>query len=1289
MFLTEEKALKKIAQDRARNDLKRACQRAIDAFERWPDNFDLAREAFQTCIDLADIHKAVSLLKKTLIHHPKRRTQIEELALDAFRSSFNPFLGSFLIELRTKRRDIEGIRNILRQASQSFIEDLIKRSETRLKSEMADGAAGSIENDLLLGFLYVEIKQGNKAAEPFGRAILSEPELAQSLGPILVDLEREMPDNARLKFQLARTSLLLSHPDKAEARLFQCLELPDAPLEEILKTVDEAPEQCENHPLLKGEALIRSGRAKEGVELIRSYLSAQGVGHNQSQGGGDLQHLFPPQKDYEALAESRLRLLPERVFSDPDVVFLYCDVASARGNAKGTAEKLEGLYRSDNGHAARIIQWLDRTDDAATSGGAKKLLAELLIAAGENEKAAAAARQAVERERGLLPSMLELAKDAAANDRDPFLVSLLAELYARAGDGESASEVLRSLKDKEAIDDKELLDLSGKIMKFAGVDLGGVMNSIEAGIRNGDVIESTPYVKALCVERPDTVDALADGLRSLAENNDHYWHPIADLLDYLSKEVKLSKSLNFLRARAHLDAGAVEKAIFEFDQLLMLDGDIRHDLISIYEKAAECYDTNATLHLALYQLHLEDGQLPLAAHYLCRMIEIDPEQVKDVLERFEKLVEMEPANLSIWEEMLKSALASNRISLARDVLSRAMQALPEEGTAALHVYGTKISISDGNYDDALRCLAAALTGERVDLRAIEEQLEHILMKAPNNEEARFLLGQTYLRLGREERAVAAFKDCLSTSSDCSSKIRGMIEDALPASVKPWLLSTALGEIAWSEKRFEEAYRLFATAQQGPKGSLAELGATLARLHEESTSDTRLTLILARNLSLEARFDESTSLLQELSCVDEASTERVLEILLEMLDANPEHFEANRLLAQRAARAKDPQKSLDPIVRMLSHDEMDPSKLDEIVSDYWSLFETNSLFLIPYAGLKARKHEYTEALATYRKALDIDGIHWSRVLEEAGRYSWPEEIRGQSELLKIDCMIEGGSHSEAFAAMENQRVENPKYAEELVQRLSRLIEREPRKEYYSLCGSLMARAGDIDEAELLLRRGCEALGGAERTDLQIELVEALDTAGRFDRSVPILEELISTAADRTSIYKHLERSFIRRSEREIADFSASLETGSPSKERAERIIRLCLDCGKWTAAHELLSKAELPGHLRANLLCEVYLAEGRPAAALAALGSIDARAQNGDEGARILYASGIASEQLGDFGRAHRIFSRILESGREYRDSGARAELNHTRFVESSLDEKVLTLEIVGNLEGFREGVDER
>jgi predicted Zn-dependent protease len=1288
LFLTEEKALKRIAQDRARNDLKRARDRALDAFDRWPHNFDLAMEAIRACIDLADNHRAVTLLKKAIVKHSKHRRIIEDYVTDAFRSSFNPFLGSFLIEIMMKRRDIEGVKNLLHQCPESLIKDMIKRSSMRAEGESAK-APTSVENDLLLGLLYIEDKQGEKAAAPFGRAIVADPECAQSVGTILVDLEREMPDNADVKFQLARTSLLLGHADKAEVRIFQCLELPDPPLESIYEALELAEEVSANHKLLKGEILIRLGKTDQGVSFVLQYVSdSGGVGAEETSAGGTM-GLFPKEEDDLALAQNRLETLPDEAFTNPDVAFLYSDIAGSRGHAKGVAKILLILIDSDRSHSSKILEWLESANEHAHSGESRKLQAELHLAAGNSEKAAEAARASIEAEKSLLPSILEMTKKAVEESSEPPLLSLLAELYARAGDGESAAEMLDELKERQAIANDDLLSLSGKIMKHAGVSVEGVLHSIEAGIDGESIIDAAPYVQALFNEQPHSIDELAETLQQRADKDVRYWPALADLLEFLSKEDRLPKQINFLKALAHLESGIVEKAVFEFDQLLMMDSDMRHDLIRIYEKAAEKYSDNSTLHLALYQLHLEDEQLPLASHYLCRVIEIDPEQVKDVLKRFEKLVEKDPANISIWEEMLKASLASNRISLAREILKRAIQTLPEDKAAALHVYGTKVSISDGNFDDALRCIAVALTGEGADLRSIEEQLEQILMTDTDNQEARFLLGDTYLRLGRDENAVAAFKDCLHISPTYCQKIEERIRESLPTSVKPWALSIVLGEIAWMEKRNREAFRHFAMAQKGPLESLTELGLTLMKLYEQAPKDIELLSLFARNMFLQGKYDDSVALLSELLSIDESAGRHAMDILFELLSAEPDHFQGNKLFADIASKSGQADKSLEPIIKIMSHEEIEPGELDEIVSGYLPFHETNSRFLIPYAELKVRKAECGESLSTYRRAFEIDESSWELVRDSLRKHSWPEELSGETSLLEIDCLLAGGLYQDVYSIIDDKSSAEGDYADELIQRIEKLIGASPKKEYFSLGAHLLLKAGKTIEAEELLQRGTEALDASESADLRIELVEILQDSGNHERAAHLLDELIASGDDSRAIYRTLEESFGKQAERHISNFIRRLEKESPPEDEVERIIQMCLDCGRYETALDLIERGALGADRRVLLLAETYLAMDRPLPAMAVAGSkTHSAVELTETEIRTLYMEGVANEQLGNFARAFNSFFKIIETGSDYLDSRERAARNYSRMIESSLDEKALTLEVVGSLGRLPEGEDE-
>ncbi len=83
VFLTQEKALKRVVQERLRGDRKRALEKALSALEKWPNDFEIAMEAIQLCLDISDLKEAVSLMKNTIRRHPKSRQQLISIARES------------------------------------------------------------------------------------------------------------------------------------------------------------------------------------------------------------------------------------------------------------------------------------------------------------------------------------------------------------------------------------------------------------------------------------------------------------------------------------------------------------------------------------------------------------------------------------------------------------------------------------------------------------------------------------------------------------------------------------------------------------------------------------------------------------------------------------------------------------------------------------------------------------------------------------------------------------------------------------------------------------------------------------------------------------------------------------------------------------------------------------------------------------------------------------------------------------------------------------------------------
>ncbi len=719
----------------------------------------------------------------------------------------------------------------------------------------------------------------------------------------------------------------------------------------------------------------------------------------------------------------------------------------------------------------------------------------------------------------------------------------------------------------------------------------------------------------------------------------------------------------------------MERAIFEFDQILMRGDGQKYRVIEIYKKGLARFDANATLHLALYHLYLEEELFSDAARHLCRTLALDPGQIRDVVAQFGKLVERDPGNLAVWEEMLKTALAMNRTGLAAEVLGRAVAALSAEKAAALNGYGARIAAADGKWEDALRYISLALASPEADARMLEEEIRVIIARDPANAQAQILLGETLLRLERDADAIAAMKRCTDIAPALRVQAATILERFLPLSVEPWLLSSMLGEIAWLENLPDEAFRHFNAAQKGPREALPALSASIERIRERSPGNDRLETLYARNLALEGRCVESVRVLESLIARDAAHARAAIDICLAIVGERPAQLEANTLLARVFAAAGETDESRRAVVRILSDEETDPARIDAVASEYVPLHERSGEFLARYAALKARKGEMNESIARFQQALAIDPSRSGEILAGLARHEWPRELASAERLLRIDCLLATNENDEAFALLDAFPAREESVVADLVARLETVIQRGPKREHYSLGAALLAGAGRIAEAEHLITRGRGALGVDDALDLSIELAEIHLDAGNAERAERLFAEAIEGAPEKGRVLERIERSCARRADREIRDLTARLEAGAATEGDIVRLVRLTVDRTGAEDAMEILSACTVSPALRSSLLGAVYLSMDRPALACAAFGAAaDAGFGSDMERYDHRYFAGVARERTGDHGMAASLFAAIAAERADFRDSRERAMKNYAQFIESNCMERALVLE---------------
>ena len=1277
MFLTQEKALKKISQERQKGDLRRALERARDGLSKFPDDYDIAMEAVQLCIDLADLKEAVTLMKSTIRRHPRSRIQLLGVARETLHQSFNPFLASFVVETLLHMRDIEDARDVFRKAPDSWISEMINRCQTRSKGIEGSDRGGNTENELLLGILLMESHRWEEAAAALGRALAASPDEVKSVGPLLLEIEREAPASAEVQFYLGLASTLLDHPEKAEARFFRSLELEGPPAQRIVELLQSAPKKGRDHLLLLGEALIVAGQRVEGIARIRRYID-EGVpawdGEPVGPGPGLEEEAAP---DPARLALSRLGRLVERSV-DIETALLFAEVAGRLDRGKDAAAALEACYDDDLSTGERLVSWIGEHEGVRDTAPGQKLLLRLLIDAKDYSRAGEAARIAAELDPGGIPSMLEMIGEAvdAAPIGSGRLRAIQAELHARGGNGQRAGEIIRLLEDDGSIENDELLRLSGDILRHGGVNLEGVVSSIELGLRGGQIEGSLPFALEFYRQNPDAHGELAERVSEAAGSIQDGWSGVARLCDLIAAEEDLDRPMRVLRATAHLEAGEIERAVFEFDQLIMFDEALRSGLAERYERAAEAHPGNTMLCLALFQLHFEEEHWNAAAHWLGMALESDPGQIRDIMPRFEKIVEREPGNRGVWEEMLGTALRMSHYDLARELLRRAVQSLPQSDAAALHIFGAQISRSENRIDEALRCLAMTLSSPDANVRETVTELEWILAQTPDSIEARYLHGDALLRMSQEQQAMDEFERCIERSPAYRDTVRKRLEEYLPVSVMPWQISRLLAEIAWTQERYDDARRLLGSAQKGPAESLEGLGASVDRLRAVSPDDAGLRTIAARIYALTGRSDESVALLGPLA-EDPASRPRVTAVLRELLGAAPRHAGANVLLARLLTAAGDAEGAQEALLRIARDGEGDPPALVGMLEEFLPAHGTRIELLVPLGGLRARAGDWSGALRDLRTALELDAASADGILEESSRADWPEEHRPGALLLEADCFTAGGFHRDAFRRLEATDAAGPGHEEEIMGRLGHIIELSPERDYYLFGGRLLSRSGEIEGAETLLRDGARTLGGEAAEDMMIALGEILEGAGQPARAAACLSELLDSTSRREHILRRIESAWLDWTRGEIEHGLRLIEAGEADETQAMRTARTALEAGDLEAASRSLEVCGrgLPAQvMRARL----HLAAGRPLLALAAVRGAQPDGTDDALLTELHYIEGIVYERLGDHARAASAFARTVATG-GFRDGGERALAAYTRYLGSTNDDPADVLVAVGDL----------
>ncbi|MEJ2110200.1 MAG: tetratricopeptide repeat protein [Acidobacteriota bacterium] len=217
--------------------------------------------------------------------------------------------------------------------------------------------------------------------------------------------------------------------------------------------------------------------------------------------------------------------------------------------------------------------------------------------------------------------------------------------------------------------------------------------------------------------------------------------------------------------------------------------------IAVYKKILRTDPDNLEINSAIASLYARQGLHIDACNQYLRLVELyeNTGNREKVLETYEKIVELDPANAKIQKKLAEVFLEKQEAGKARAHLLKAARALTKSGnyTGALDCYSQSVQIEPTEIDGLKGYMECCIKTGNVSV--ILDQLNESLTKDPDNQDICLMLGEAYLAEDNPEAALEILKT-LVTSDE--SRYEGFfpVLDALIAQGRYEQASEALDPI---------------------------------------------------------------------------------------------------------------------------------------------------------------------------------------------------------------------------------------------------------------------------------------------------------------------------------------------------------------------------------------------------------------------------------------------------------------------------------------------------------------
>lgn len=941
------------------------------------DDYLILLELGRAQFDQGKLSDAMVAVRGAYLANPDELSKITDIVEDMhYRASEKVQTGALLLELYTKKRDLDNFHKIIQTlsieeaAGVTSIYDktfkTIKENKTLDQLNKRD-----VEIYIILGFLYVNSKKFREAKQILEIIFKTQ---TKERDYILSEYQYQTKNtygNPGPHMAIGDLYLIINDKDKA-INYFQKAVSIDPNLKETVakkfeETITDRSDISHSSKLSLVDLYVNKNDFDKAVEILHEVIDESP------------ENMDDIKRRVYQIIQTKTDFIPGYK--------LLCKILKMKGDVEGLLANLEKIFEMSPSEADFLISVIeDALEKGIKTEDLLVLKSKILISTGGYQKAAKSIRKIYDKNKDYAFELEVILNELLAKDSSNFdALSVLSEIFVDKGHADKARQLLGYISsiDEEQFNALAVERLSSLLDKFPD-DLD-IKQMLSLGmIKGGKLDEAKNLIVSTIQAKPDSFYEIIPNLYESANSDAGIAKSILNIIEKLDSSKYDRFLFNYSYAEMAYLAGDLDKSLKISFELLRSNPDRAQDVEALLLRLKAKYPEDPKISEFEFNYYLKEEDYDKALEAALVMAE-HKEHMGFILDNLYLLIKHKPKDRRIINNIVRIL---DEMGLYEKIIQDSesfLNTVPLEESGLIRFYLGKAYAQKGQISNAATLVFQAITLDESIIEKAVEILNNLLKIDFSSMKVHYALAQAYYRMKEIDKAVDELMEISAMDASQIDFVIKDIENYYEFTKRNPKLTFAMGKLYMQKGNYEQALIKFKETYEMDQTYIDSVLNLLKNYHENEAENGEILFTMGVLYAHKGLFKIASDFLYNAMTIETTLKEAVIIQLQSIIAKQPEEIDARFSLAQVY---KDMHNFVQAISLLRQIEMINPGEMPSVVNYYLDMLSvdpSNTMLLLSIADTYLRMGEIDKSLDSYKKVLSIDKNHIDSIIDRLQDY----------------------------------------------------------------------------------------------------------------------------------------------------------------------------------------------------------------------------------------------------------------------------------------------------------------